>query len=107
MLQRKYENISLIDRLPQAMWRGPTSGPADLDRDFSMRRAFVTCPDRARAEGRPDDATLVSAVKPPVALQDTCDYRYSVHLQAGVYSNKLKHRLACGSVLLAPEPNRW
>ena len=39
------------------------------------RRKFVGCVKDFEREGRDADAALISVLRPPVALQDSCDYR--------------------------------
>ncbi|PSC76631.1 O-glucosyltransferase 1-like [Micractinium conductrix] len=106
LLHRKYEHVSLLDRIPQAMWRGRTQDTMYPFRD-ALRRKFVSCPKELRDAGRPDEATLFSVVEPPVVLQDSCDYRYNTYIESNSYASNLKQKLACGSVLLAPHPQHW
>ena len=47
----------------------------------ARRRKFVKCVDTLKATGRHDDAALISVLKPPVALQDSCDYRWAARPQ--------------------------
>ena len=35
----------------------------------------MECADKLREAGKEEEAALLSVVKPPVALQDSCDYR--------------------------------
>lgn len=41
----------------------------------ASRRKFVGCVKQFEKAGRQDDAALISVLRPPVALQDSCDYR--------------------------------
>jgi hypothetical protein len=36
---------------------------------------FVGCVEELKGAGRPADAALLNVLQPPLALQDTCDYR--------------------------------
>ncbi len=51
--RRKFvECVDVIKNKPESLFQPPYGGPL-----------------------RPEDAALISVVKPPVALQDSCDYR--------------------------------
>lgn len=73
----------------------------------SYRRVFMECPRKLREEERPIDAALFNAQLTPVALEDVCDFRYAVHIEALGVSPDLRHKLACGSIAVAFEPEYW
>lgn len=152
ILSRKYANVSLADRVPQAMWRGRTQDAMYPQRDAlrwggmrgrlganwggslgavsqrrqgqgqpcgerarlrsarpgavphmrlhllppprllpphvappcpAPRRKFVACVPELERAGRAADAALISVLRPPVALQDSCDYRWGRWLGRG------------------------
>ena len=43
MLSRKYANISLLDRVPQAMWRGRTKDKIYPHRDHLRYGGLMCC----------------------------------------------------------------
>ncbi|KAI3424060.1 hypothetical protein D9Q98_009423 [Chlorella vulgaris] len=106
LLVRKYENVSLLDRIPQAQWRGRTKDERYPGRDH-LRRVFVGCMDELKAAGRGEDAALLNVLSPALALQDSCDYRYNVYIESRAYASNLKQKVVCGSLLVALRTNFW
>ena len=107
LLRGKYANTSLLARVPRAQWRGEANDPAHPERG-QLRRAFADCPRRLREESREREAALVD-VDParPVALEDVCDSRYAVSIEALGIAPDLRHKLACGSLVVAFQPEYW
>lgn len=59
--------------IPPTPTHTPHSHPSHAHSSF--RRVFVGCVEELKAAGRPADAALLNVLQPPLALQDTCDYR--------------------------------
>ncbi|RMZ57139.1 hypothetical protein APUTEX25_003596 [Auxenochlorella protothecoides] len=106
LMQEKYSNTSLLVRVPQAMWRGDVLDAKHPERG-QLRRAFSECGRRMSAEERPSESVLFNVQHSPVALQEVCDFRYDVHVEALGVSRDLKHKLACGSLVVAFRMEYW
>lgn len=65
--------LGLLGILPHAFQL--TSSNTSAPPPASSRRKFVGCVKQFEKAGRQDDAALISVLRPPVALQDSCDYR--------------------------------
>lgn len=71
---QKWANMTLLDRVPQVMWRGRTYDPEFPGRD-ALRREFVKCPERFRAAGMEDAAGLWNVEGGSYMLTDLGDFR--------------------------------
>ncbi|KDD72835.1 glycosyl hydrolase, partial [Helicosporidium sp. ATCC 50920] len=105
LLREKYGRVSSLIRVPQVFWRGPPSPTEDPD---TLRHVFASCAASMNVEDRAADAALFnSGPFPALALQEACDFRYSAHIEAQAHPQTLRHRLACGSLVLSYSADYW
>lgn len=106
LLRDKYSTVSTLGRIPQALWRGSPSA-VHPDRNV-LRSRFARCAVDLQGEGRAAEAALFnSGPFPRVALQDSCDFRFSLHIEGLSHDQSLRHRLACGSLVVAYAMEYW
>ncbi|KAL4451241.1 hypothetical protein ABPG77_009313 [Micractinium sp. CCAP 211/92] len=102
VLRRQYANVSLLDRIPQAVWRGRTTDGTYPERD-ALRRRVVDCVRQLEKAGRHSDASLLAVSGPRLNMQDSGYYRYTLYIESQAYASNLKHKLATGSLVVAPK----
>ncbi|KAL4422975.1 hypothetical protein ABPG75_009172 [Micractinium tetrahymenae] len=101
VLRRQYANVSLLDRIPQAVWRGRTQDSTYPERD-ALRRKVVGCVQDLKKAGRHEDAALLAVSGPHLNMQDSGYYRYNLYIESQAYASNLKQKLATGSLVVAP-----
>ncbi len=66
--------MTLLDRIPQVMWRGRTFDPEYPERD-ALRRDFVGCAEKFKAAGLEEEAGLWNVEGGSYMLTDLGDFR--------------------------------
>lgn len=99
-IRELYQNTSLVDRQPEAIWRGRVADDDYPERD-ALRRAYQKCPAQLSKQGRADDAALINQRFDVDQISDNCRFRYVVYLESMAWSTNGRHKFSCGSVIIS------